>query len=332
MCVSLTIQYIQIMLSSQQRFVSFDVGIKNLAYCVLDLDVAAKTWRIVSWNCVNLLTLGERPVDVPSCQHAVPGKRKSEAPHDCGKRALWRTPDAAVQPSRHYCKKHAETHTDFSFPNKDTTVPALNKLKVDRVKELHAQVFPTSLLSLKKSEMIDQLAKHYTSVSYVSMTEKKKKSMSAGDTDLVTIGRKIKQCLDADPFIAADAGALHVLIENQISTIASRMKTIQGMIAQYFIMRFDAQVAVDFVSSSNKLKGLQRESNETGYKANKQDGIHICRTMFESNADIMNAEWKSQFEQSNKRDDLADCFLQVLAYLAKHNQISYADNLKINIV
>jgi NTP pyrophosphatase (non-canonical NTP hydrolase) len=54
--------------------------------------------------------------------------------------------------------------------------------------------------------------------------------------------------------------------------------------------------------------------------------------MFDSNADTMNAEWKSQFEQSNKRDDLADCFLQVLAHLAKHNQISYADNLKINIV
>ena len=29
----------------------------------------------------------------------------------------------------------------------------------------------------------------------------------------------------------------HVFIENQISPIANRMKTIQGMLAQYFIMK-----------------------------------------------------------------------------------------------
>ena len=29
----------------------------------------------------------------------------------------------------------------------------------------------------------------------------------------------------------------HVIIENQISPIANRMKTIQGMITQYFIMK-----------------------------------------------------------------------------------------------
>jgi hypothetical protein len=54
----------------------------------------------------------------------------------------------------------------------------------------------------------------------------------------------------------------HVLIENQISTIASRMKTIQGLIAQTFIMGqvYDqdqglGQISVEFISSHNKLKG-----------------------------------------------------------------------------
>jgi hypothetical protein len=45
----------------------------------------------------------------------------------------------------------------------------------------------------------------------------------------------------------------HVVIENQISPIATRMKTIQGMLAQYFIMKND-NIVVEFVSSANKLK------------------------------------------------------------------------------
>ena len=44
----------------------------------------------------------------------------------------------------------------------------------------------------------------------------------------------------------------HIIIENQISPIANRMKTLQGMIAQYFIMRGNAHIA--FISSANKLK------------------------------------------------------------------------------
>jgi hypothetical protein len=45
----------------------------------------------------------------------------------------------------------------------------------------------------------------------------------------------------------------HVVIENQISPIANRMKTIQGMLAQYFIMN-NTDIHIEFVSSANKLK------------------------------------------------------------------------------
>ena len=43
-----------------------------------------------------------------------------------------------------------------------------------------------------------------------------------------------------------------VIIENQISTLASRMKTLQGMITQYFIMKNIPQI--EFISASCKLK------------------------------------------------------------------------------
>ena len=48
----------------------------------------------------------------------------------------------------------------------------------------------------------------------------------------------------------------HVLIENQISPIATRMKTLQGMLTQYYIDHLE-NVDITFVSSVNKLKQFQ---------------------------------------------------------------------------
>ena len=53
-----------------------------------------------------------------------------------------------------------------------------------------------------------------------------------------------------------------VIIENQISTIASRMKTLQGMISQYFIMK--GIPSIEFISSINKLK-IINNSNKNYY-------------------------------------------------------------------
>jgi len=49
------------------------------------------------------------------------------------------------------------------------------------------------------------------------------------------------------------------------------MKTIQGMLAQYFIMRGQPNIVIEFVSSSNKLKDFVMEKNTT-YTQHKKDG------------------------------------------------------------
>jgi hypothetical protein len=50
------------------------------------------------------------------------------------------------------------------------------------------------------------------------------------------------------------------------------MKTIQGMIAQYFIMSEVAVDKIEFVAASNKLKDCD-EKDKSSYKARKQLGI-----------------------------------------------------------
>ena len=104
----------------------------------------------------------------------------------------------------------------------------------------------------------------------------------------------------------------HVIIENQISPIANRMKTVQGMLAQYFIMK-NTDIKIDFVSSANKLRIFtvktpekKEETDKQKYKQHKNDGIFYTNQILEKNEWL--AEWRKSMIESKKKDDLADCF------------------------
>jgi len=96
-----------------------------------------------------------------------------------------------------------------------------------------------------------QLAKKYFESHSLKLLEKPI-NKNVKEIDLLTIGRNIKTLFDQS---AQMSEVTHVIIENQISPLANRMKTIQGMVAQYFIMK-NSNIVIDFISSVNKLKGL----------------------------------------------------------------------------
>ena len=123
-----------------------------------------------------------------------------------------------------------------------------------------------------------------------------------------------------------------IVIENQISPIANRMKTLQGMIAQYFIMRDKSTIS--FISSVNKLKVFSKENNDanitilagssnyapsnyapSNYGERKKQGIKIVKELLEKNN--INNEWLDIFLNHKKKDDLADSFLQGAWFLSK---------------
>ena len=98
-----------------------------------------------------------------------------------------------------------------------------------------------------------------------------------------------------------------VIIENQISPIANRMKTIQGMVSQYFIMRNNCR-HIEFISSMNKLKEYNGSNIKINYSDRKKLGIKVC-------LEILNDNDKEFFIKHKKKDDLADSFLQGLWYI-----------------
>jgi hypothetical protein len=136
--------------------------------------------------------------------------------------------------------------------------------------------------------------------------------------------------LDANPHIA---GITHVIIENQISPIANRMKTVQGMLAQYFIMRVPG-CQIEFISSANKLKAFipkkEQEEKSGVYSQHKRDGVYYTSQVLQQNAFI--SCWQEHVNSSKKKDDLADAFLQGIWYLSNRKIIITAENLKINSI
>ena len=83
---------------------------------------------------------------------------------------------------------------------------------------------------VKKSELI-LLITEFIKKNFLNYVTPLKK---ANDINLITLGKNMRFALNK---LIENQRPTHVIIENQISPIANRMKTLQGMIAQNFIMK-----------------------------------------------------------------------------------------------
>lgn len=132
----------------------------------------------------------------------------------------------------------------------------------------------------------------------------------AKGTSLVRIGANIRDILDE---LRKRLPAIQcVLIENQIAPKAPNMKCIQSMIAQNFIDR--GMNDIHFVSPSLKLKTDDGVKQRATYRERKKLAVERCR-QYISELDGENASWAlGWFLRHKKKDDLADSFLQYVAF------------------
>jgi hypothetical protein len=138
----------------------------------------------------------------------------------------------------------------------------------------------------------------------ISLTDTKKPS-------LIELGECVKNWFD-ELGLALKADV--VLVENQVAPLASNMKSLQCMIAQYFLMRDIPHTNIHFVPASLKLKGIVKKGST--YKERKALGITFCLkyiAMFESESNA--SKWTQFVQCHKKKDDLSDSYMQCIAFV-----------------
>jgi len=294
--------------------VSIDVGIKNLAICVFDIPETTttdpanagcstdpanagcstdpannvvqptSTDKVVVWDVINL---AQKEISICS------GREKNG--RDCLRDAKF------TKNGLCYCLLHSK-NVGFHRPSRDLETSFLKKQKVPHLREIAEKHCVTYDASVKKADLVTIIANHGENTCF-DIVDK----VDANKLDIVTIGRNIQYKLDILFNNSFDDIGL-VLIENQISPIANRMKTIQGMLSQYFLMKNDT-LQIEFVSSMNKLK--EENLGNTTYTERKKAGIAKCLGIISSDFE----SWEKFFSSHKKKDDLADCFLQGMWYI-----------------
>lgn len=241
------------------RVISFDVGIENMAYCIFNVEENYPL-KIVEWKTINLMNEEDiiKPASIIcSCNN----KQKKGVTGKCSRHALYikslNTTTLGATPSppvRYFCNKHAKETIEYIIPDKSQQHASLNKLTIEQLIELCQKYTITVSTNdqTKRKKLVETLVAFFKERCFEPIKQKKQKNSK--ETNLISIGHNMRRELNN---IHDFDSITNVIIENQISTLAARMNSIQGMLVQYFIMRMgDKLINIDFISSSNKLKGL----------------------------------------------------------------------------
>ena len=293
------------------KVLSIDVGIKNLAYCLIDVasnvvdtsnvDVVANasSFKIIQWDVLNLCGNDEHKCGVIS----IVKKNKTQVERLCDKKASHLCRNA--NNTSYICSTHLKKlHPDLVSIK--TVKKAKNSVLLEIANKYSISIDP----SLTKKQTTELIVKYIEENLYHEIT-----SVSANHIDLISIGISIRDLFNLHlPIGEIDK----IIIENQISPIANRMKSIQGMIAQYFIM--NNKTDIHFISSANKLKYFLEGGQKTEYGERKKLSVDITKAILSQKEDYSTN--LSLFNNHKKKDDLADSFLQGLWFLVHNSYIA----------
>ena len=263
---------------------SIDVGIKNCSICIFEI-CSKHQFKIIFWNNISLV----KSQQIHKCGSYLKNGKK------CGKKSSMHFKD------EYFCSIHAK-NSKYKLPETKINSKNIQKIRIDELKELCKSMSIDFSEKMKKKEIID-LINQYINLHYL----KKNNIEKSESFNLVDIGRNLVSEFN---FILNEIKVKIdiVIIENQIGPLAIKMKTLQGMISQYFIMQIP-DIELEWVSSINKLKEFNSGS-KLSYKERKAMSIQICIKYLQEDAKQL-----EYFKQNKKKDDLADSFLQGLWYI-----------------
>ena len=266
---------------------SFDVGMKNLAYCLFQIGNGVDNltdYKVLQWEVINLCTPIVKKCTIDGCTEVAKYCKSFKSDDDVDDDVDDGDDNGDDNENKnviidYYCSKHA-IKCKFKIPPSELDIKKIKKKKLVEIQsiidkynissiliksheshtphtfiesiELATASTPTQSSAPKrqkntKEQMLDMI-RHELDKKYLENIE----NVRADQIDLLTLGKNMMTELDkfvtpypnintgeaGDSVDLGNMGGLDkykidiVIIENQISTIASRMKTLQGMIAQ----------------------------------------------------------------------------------------------------
>jgi hypothetical protein len=257
-----------------QTIGAFDLGIKNLSYCVATFDASGSLISVDRWQNLNLLADGASSQSQTRCS--------------CGGPASFQ--DAGVLLCKKCAKKAAKPILDIS----GSTLAAWRAWSCGPL-----GLTPTEAKRLSKTELMGRAA----AIRLMPYKAPKAKGVS-----LQSILVGMEACLTAElPWLAA---AQRIRIENQPSEFAPHMKSIQIMLFTLLDHRLRTEKgwtgSIEFANASVKTRGTAAETGKDGKRSRKLAAIAKVTATLGPGAQL--TWWSSQAKQ----DDLADAFLMCL--------------------
>lgn len=258
---------------------AFDLGIKNLCYCVASFDDSGIA-EILQWKNMSLLAEGASSQSQTRCA--------------CGGPASFSF-KGGVEGTQLLCKKcvkHSETPV-FAASSKVADlrafVAALDSLD------------PKSLKRATKEELLARIAEDHL-MPY--------KAPKIKGFDIKAVLRQMEICLTAElPHLAA---ADLIRIENQPCDFGqSRMQTVQTMLFTLVDHRLRSEFGwtgtIEFASASVKTRGTAAKTGAAGKRSRKLAAIARVDALLFLTPSLK--EWHSWWLSQSKQDDLADSLL-----------------------
>ncbi len=274
-----------------QKILSFDIGIKNLAWCIL--TVSGETFQINGWSNYNLVTGTEtEDKDLQAANKCI--SCKAQAKYSFG--------------TQKFCGRHFPTE---KAPPKDASGNIYTKIPPLPILRALATQHGFDWKNKKKEDLVANLS---TKICLPILKQKVKHDKAM---DMTELHNSIRKFIETQLFSHMKE-ITEVRIENQPVMKNPVMKTVQMMLyatlRDSFFLKSPGRQPPQFrlVHAKQKVKGA--EKGDAGYKARKEGSeLRVLETFQKSKNKVLEAQrWLEYFQGHKKRSDLADAFCMCL--------------------
>ena len=291
--------------------ISWDVGIHNLAYCVMEKQPASV--NIIDWGVIDIAKTPAH--EICGCNMKSGKKCTKKATH------VLCTPKC----SYYYCRVHLN-NAELPWCQNDTEMMFFSALANSKC-EYRKRDATLCNRAAKYHNQINLCTSHYQAqlkqdiAKYSPMLITKPKQLP---TDVLQYN--MIEILDGMAGTFAGYGIQHCVIENQPSQKNPKMKSIANTLFDYFVIRGKIDhrdglniATVRYMNACNKLKlnndntvAVMQQSRDDAhkYKLTKELGITYTSKMI-----AHDKKWLDYLQTHAKKDDLCDAYLQGRYYL-----------------